>query len=72
MIAVAAVLNQRYAVAMDGFDRPVVRGEQPVIEDHVAKAKASEVEQALAAVNPDEFSPKQALEFLYEVRRLKS
>ncbi|HSH98989.1 MAG TPA: DNA mismatch repair protein MutS, partial [Reyranella sp.] len=31
----------------------------------------SEVEKALAAVNPDELTPKQALELLYELRRLK-
>ena len=34
-----------------------------------AKAVASEVEKALASVNPDELSPKQALEVLYELRR---
>jgi DNA mismatch repair protein MutS len=36
-----------------------------------AKTKDSEVEKALEAINPDELSPKQALEFLYELRRLK-
>ncbi len=35
----------------------------------VAKAQESEVEKALASVNPDELSPKQALELLYELRR---
>ena len=34
-----------------------------------AKAVESEVEKALASVNPDELSPKQALELLYELRR---
>ena len=36
-----------------------------------AKAKESEVEQALEAINPDELTPKQALDVLYELRRLK-
>jgi DNA mismatch repair protein MutS len=35
----------------------------------VAKGQESEVEKALASVNPDELSPKQALELLYELRR---
>ncbi|MFI5000751.1 MAG: DNA mismatch repair protein MutS, partial [Reyranellales bacterium] len=35
----------------------------------VARPLESEVEKALAAVNPDELSPKQALELLYELRR---
>ena len=34
-----------------------------------AKSVESEVEKALASVNPDELSPKQALELLYELRR---
>jgi DNA mismatch repair protein MutS len=37
-----------------------------------ARSIESEVEKALAAVNPDELTPKQALELLYELRRLKS
>jgi DNA mismatch repair protein MutS len=36
-----------------------------------AKAKESEVEKALDAINPDELTPKQALELIYELRRLK-
>jgi DNA mismatch repair protein MutS len=36
-----------------------------------AKAKESEVEKALEAINPDELTPKQALDVLYELRRLK-
>ena len=36
-----------------------------------AKAKESEVEKALEQINPDELTPKQALEILYELRRLK-
>jgi len=36
-----------------------------------ARSVESEVEKALAAVNPDELTPKQALELLYELRRLK-
>jgi DNA mismatch repair protein MutS len=36
-----------------------------------ATAKASAVETALAGVNPDELTPKQALDLLYELRRLK-
>src|SRR5580765_4235770 len=35
----------------------------------VAKAKVSEVDQALAAVNPDELSPKQALDLVYQLRQ---
>ena len=38
----------------------------------VARAVESEVEKAVAAINPDELTPKQALELLYELRRLKS
>jgi DNA mismatch repair protein MutS len=34
----------------------------------VAKAADSELEKALASVNPDELTPKQALEFLYALR----
>src|SRR5476649_1055756 len=37
-----------------------------------AKAKESEVEKALEAINPDELTPKQALDVLYELRRLKN
>ena len=33
-----------------------------------AKPAESEIETALAAVNPDELSPKQALELLYKLR----
>ena len=36
-----------------------------------AKAKESEVEKALEQINPDELTPKQALDVLYELRRLK-
>ncbi|MEI6203441.1 MAG: DNA mismatch repair protein MutS, partial [Enhydrobacter sp.] len=36
-----------------------------------AKAKESEVEKALEAINPDELTPKQALELIYELRRLR-
>jgi DNA mismatch repair protein MutS len=35
-----------------------------------AAAKASAVEEKLAGVNPDELTPKDALELLYELRRL--
>ncbi|MBS0546849.1 MAG: DNA mismatch repair protein MutS [Proteobacteria bacterium] len=35
------------------------------------KAKESDVEKALEAINPDELTPKQALDVLYELRRLK-
>jgi DNA mismatch repair protein MutS len=38
----------------------------------VARAAESEVDRAVAAINPDELTPKQALELLYELRRLKS
>jgi len=38
----------------------------------VARATESEIEKALAAINPDELTPKQALELLYKLRRLKS
>ena len=37
----------------------------------VARSVDSEAEKALAAINPDELTPKQALELLYELRRLK-
>jgi DNA mismatch repair protein MutS len=35
----------------------------------VAKSQESEVEKALAEVNPDELSPREALELLYALRR---
>jgi DNA mismatch repair protein MutS len=37
----------------------------------ISRTGESEVENRLAAVNPDELTPKQALELLYELRRLK-
>jgi DNA mismatch repair protein MutS len=37
----------------------------------VARPAESAVETALATINPDELTPKQALELLYELRRLK-
>jgi len=44
----------------------------PLFTAHVAKAEApagpSPVEAALAEVNPDELSPKEALELLYRLR----
>ena len=36
-----------------------------------ARPKESAVEKALEAVNPDELTPRQALDLLYELRRLK-
>ena len=35
----------------------------------MAKLQESEVEKALGAVNPDELSPREALELLYALRR---
>ena len=37
----------------------------------IARPVESEVDKALARINPDELTPKQALELLYELRRLK-
>ena len=37
----------------------------------IAKPSESAVEKALEAVNPDELTPRQALDLLYELRRLK-
>jgi len=37
----------------------------------IARAAGSAADKALAAVNPDELTPKQALEVLYELRRLR-
>ena len=34
-------------------------------------ARVSDLEKAVAAINPDELTPKQALELLYQLRRLK-
>jgi len=42
----------------------------PARQTSAAKSKESEAEKALASVNPDELSPKQALDLLYELRRL--
>ena len=36
----------------------------------MAKVQESEAEKTLKGVNPDELTPKQALDLLYELRRL--
>ena len=36
-----------------------------------ARQVESDVDKAVAAINPDELTPKQALELLYDLRRLK-
>jgi len=63
--------EQSGAVTRLADDLPLFAAAPPRPTAGVARAVESEVEKALAAVNPDELTPKQALELLYELRRLK-
>jgi DNA mismatch repair protein MutS len=63
--------EQSGAVTRLADDLPLFAAAPPRPAGGAARAVESEVEKALAAVNPDELSPKQALDLLYELRRLK-
>jgi len=62
--------DQSGAVARLADDLPLFASAPPR-PTGLARAQESEVEKALETVNPDELTPKQALELLYELRRLK-
>ena len=62
--------EQSGAVARLADDLPLFAAAPARPGGGISKPKQSEVETALTAVNPDELSPKQALEMLYELRRL--
>ena len=61
--------EQSGAVSRLADDLPLFAAAPARPASGTAKAKESEVEKALASVNPDELSPKQALELLYELRQ---
>jgi len=63
--------EQSGAVTRLADDLPLFAAAPPRPAAGNGAAKESEVEKALAAVNPDELTPKQALDVLYELRRLK-
>ncbi|MCX7366620.1 MAG: DNA mismatch repair protein MutS [Alphaproteobacteria bacterium] len=62
--------EQSGAVARLADDLPLFAAAPARPGGGIAKPKQSEVETALASVNPDELSPREALEMLYELRRL--
>ena len=62
--------EQSGAVSRLADDLPLFAAAPACPASGTTKATESEVEKALASVNPDELSPKQALELLYELRRL--
>ena len=64
--------EQSGAVTRLADDLPLFAAAPARPTGRVARAVESEVEKAVATINPDELTPKQALELLYELRRLKS
>ena len=64
--------EQSGAVSRLADDLPLFAAAPARPAGRAAPPPESEVEKALAAVNPDELTPKQALELLYELRRLRS
>jgi DNA mismatch repair protein MutS len=63
--------EQSGAVTKLADDLPLFAAAAPRPTSGGGKARESEVEKALEAINPDELTPKQALDVLYELRRLK-
>ncbi|MBX9945601.1 MAG: DNA mismatch repair protein MutS, partial [Reyranella sp.] len=61
--------EQSGAVSKLADDLPLFAAAPARPASGTAKPTESEIEKALASVNPDELSPKQALELLYELRR---
>ncbi|TAJ36833.1 MAG: DNA mismatch repair protein MutS [Reyranella sp.] len=61
--------EQSGAVSRLADDLPLFAAAPARPASGTAKTTESDVEKALASVNPDELSPKQALEMLYELRR---
>jgi DNA mismatch repair protein MutS len=62
--------EQANAVARLADDLPLFAATRP--KGAAASGKPSAVEEAVKALNPDEFSPKEALETLYRLRRILS
>ncbi|MDP1839366.1 MAG: DNA mismatch repair protein MutS [Reyranella sp.] len=69
VLAVLEKGEQSGAVTKLADDLPLFAAAPARPASGTAKATESEVEKALTSVNPDELSPKQALELLYELRR---
>ena len=69
VLAVLEKGEQSGAVTRLADDLPLFAAAPSRPASGTAKPVESEVEKALASVNPDELSPKQALELLYELRR---
>jgi DNA mismatch repair protein MutS len=61
--------QQADAAARLGEDLPLFSAARPVSSGH-APAGPTPVEQTLAGLNPDELSPREALEALYRLRGL--
>jgi len=69
VLAVLEKGEQSGAVTRLADDLPLFASAPARPASGVAKAKESEVERALAEVNPDELSPREALELLYALRQ---
>ena len=72
MLAALEKGEQSGAVTRLADDLPLFAAAPARPAGGATRAVESDVEKALAAVNPDELTPKEALELLYELRRLKS
>jgi DNA mismatch repair protein MutS len=64
--------EQSGAVTRLADDLPLFAAAPSRPAGRAAPPAESPVDKALAAVNPDELTPRQALELLYELRRLKA
>ena len=62
-----AVLQQLTEQSKGEQSLPLFEAKAPV---QIAESQSSEVEDAMHSINPDELSPKEALEKLYELRKL--
>jgi DNA mismatch repair protein MutS len=71
VLAVLEKGEQSGAVTRLADDLPLFAAAPPRPAAGIARAAESELDKALAAVNPDELTPRQALELLYELRRLR-
>ena len=69
VLAVLEKGEQSDAVTKLADDLPLFAAAPSRPASGTAKATESEVEKALASINPDELSPKQALELLYKLRQ---
>ena len=71
VLAVLEKGEQSGAVTRLADDLPLFAAAPARPTSGAGKPKESAVEKALEAVNPDELTPRQALDLLYELRRLK-